>query len=133
MRRPIRKARGRLGIAIVEVAIVLPIFVTIALATIDTCRVIYIRHSAKIAAYECARIGVIPGATENDLQTQCDAIMTERGLKDYSFVLSKNLAALAKGELLRVTVSVPADANWFNQSWFYKNSNFDESVTILVD
>lgn len=86
-RRQIHGARGRLGMAIVEMAIVLPIFVTIALATIDTCRVIYIRHSAKIAAYECARIVVFPGATEANLQTQCDAIMTERKLKDYSCVL----------------------------------------------
>lgn len=133
MRRPLRDARGRLGIAIVEVALVLPIFVTIALATIDTCRVIYIRHSAKIAAYECARLGIVPGATENDIQAQCDGIMSERGLKDYTVSLSKSLAALNRGELLCVTVSIPADANWFNYSWFYKNSNFDESVTIMAD
>lgn len=128
-----RSRHDRSGIAIVELALVLPIFVAISLATIDTCRVIYLRHSAKIAAFECARIGVIPGATSADLQAQCDAIMTERGLKDYSYWLSRDLQSLNRGELLKVTVRIPADTNWFNQSWFYQDANFDESVTIMVD
>lgn len=128
-----RNRHDRSGIAIVELALVLPVFVAIALATIDTCRVIYVRHSAKIAAYECARIGVVPGATSADLQAQCDAIMTKRGLKDYSYWLSQGLESLNRGELLKVTIRIPADTNWFNLSWFYKGSNFDESVTIMVD
>ena len=128
-----RRKHYRSGIAIVELALVLPVFMAISLATIDTCRVIYVRHSAKIAAFECARIGVIPGATSADLQAQCDAIMTERGLKDYSYWLSKELQLLNRGDLLKVTVRIPADTNWFNHSWFYKDSNFDESVTIMVD
>ncbi len=52
----------------VELAVSLPMLVGLAMATIETCRFLYIKQSVKIAAYECARLAIVPGAVEEDVQ-----------------------------------------------------------------
>lgn len=130
------KSRGiqRKGAAIVEVALTLPILVLVCLATIDTCRVIFVRQSAKLAAFECARIGIIPGVTRTQLEQLCATFMSNRSVSQASVSLSvSELAMLAKGDLLTVTVTVPANSNALSSSWFYRGRNFSESVSILVE
>lgn len=132
--RRIRTRNVREGAAIVEVALALPILVLVTLATIDTCAVIYLRQSAKIAAYECARVGVMNGATVQDMQVQCDSVMSNRNVHNYSMQTSvSDPSSLARGDLFTVTVSVPANANSLVTSWFYRDRVFDEPVTILAE
>ncbi len=128
-----RSSRSCSGLATVEVALTLPILILIALATIDTCRVIFVRQSAKITAYECARIATIPGVKYRDVQVQCDAMMTNRKINDFELSMSRDPELLIKGELLRVTVAVPADSNSLGISWFYRGRVFEETVAILVE
>lgn len=124
----------RRGAAIVEVALTLPILVLICLATIDTCRVIFVRQSAKLAAFECARIGIIPGVTRTQLQQLCATFMASRAVSQASVSLSvADLSSLTKGDLLTVTVTVPANSNALSSSWFYRGRTFAESVSILVE
>lgn len=124
----------RSGAAIVEVALTLPILVLICLATIDTCRVIFVRQSAKLAAFECARIGIIPGVTRTQLQQLCATFMASRSVSQASVTLSvPDLSMLSKGDLLTVTVTVPANSNALSSSWFYRGRIFAESVSILVE
>lgn len=130
------KSRGiqRKGAAIVEVALTLPILVLVCLATIDTCRVIFVRQSAKLAAFECARIGIIPGVTRTQLEQLCATFMSSRSVSQASVSLSvSELAMLSKGDLLTVTVTVPANSNALSSSWFYRGRTFSESVSILVE
>jgi TadE-like protein len=129
-----RKCKSRDGAAIVEVALTLPLLILISLATLDTCKVMFVRQSAKIAAYECARVAIIPGATMELLESQCRAFLDPRGIKQYGLALSaRSIANLRKGELLTVSVSVPAGANSLGASWFYRERNFVERVSILVE
>lgn len=124
----------RSGAAIVEVALTLPILVLICLATIDTCRVIFVRQSAKLAAFECARIGIIPGVTRPQLEQLCATFMLSRSVSQATVSLSINdLSMLSKGDLLTVTVTVPANSNALSSSWFYRGRTFAESVSILVE
>ncbi len=122
------------GAAIVEVALTLPILVLISLATLDTCKVLLVRQSAKVAAFECARVGIIPGVELAQVKGLCQSILASRGISNFSFALSvADLKQLRKGDLLKVTVSVPANTNSLSTSWFYRGKVFDESVVILVE
>lgn len=58
-----RARHARSGAAMIELALFLPVFFMITMATVETCRVLYLRQSLTIAAYECARIGIVPGVT----------------------------------------------------------------------
>lgn len=127
-------AGKRRAAAIVELALTLPVLVLICLATIDTCRVIFVRQSAKLAAFECARIGIIPGVTRAHLDRLCANFMANRSVSQANLGLSvADLTMLRKGDLLTVTVNVPANSNALSSSWFYRGRTFSESVSILVE
>ncbi len=75
----------------------MPLFFAITMGTIEVCRLLYLKQSIKIAAYECARLGIIRDAT-GGLQAQCDAILVPRGIKGYVFNFSpSNLGSLKYG------------------------------------
>lgn len=92
------------------------------------------RQSAKLAAFECARVGIIPGVTRTQLEQLCATFMSSRSVSRASVSLSvSDLAMLSKGDLLTVTVTVPANSNALSSSWFYRGRTFSESVSILVE
>ena len=87
-----------------------------------------------MAAYEAARVGIIPGATRSDVFAQCEAMLETRRIRDYRLTLSAaEPSMLTSGELFKATVSVPANTNAFATSWFYRDQEFDESVTIMAE
>ncbi len=55
-----RSQASRRAAAMIEFAICMPVFFLLAMGTIETCRMIYLRQSLKLAAYECARIELHP-------------------------------------------------------------------------
>ena len=125
---------SRHGAALIELAICLPVFFLITMATIETCRMIYIRQSLKIAAYECARLGIIPGATSETLQSQCDLILLGRNVRGYQFSCDPaNLESLKYGDLLKTSVQIAAKDSAIVGTWFYRNKVFTECVTIMAE
>jgi hypothetical protein len=125
---------SRQGAALVEFTICLPVFCLIAMATIETCRMIYLRQSIKIAAYECARLGVVPGVTADVLKLQCDAILLGRNVRGYEFSCDPaDLSELKFGDLLTTSVRVSADRNSSIGSFIYRGRTFRESVSIMVE
>lgn len=117
-----------------ELAICLPIFFMIIMASIETCRMIYVRQSLKIAAYECARIGIIPKMTRASLQDQCDAILQGRRIKGYTFDCEPaDPSTLKYGDLFRTHVRASAEDNDLLGTWFYRNKTFEASVAIMAE
>ena len=95
---------------------------------------IYLRQSLKIAAYECARLGIIPGATTATLQDQCDMVLLGRNVRGYQFSCAPaDPTTLQYGDLFKVTIQIAAKDNAIVGSWFYQNKIFTESVTIMAE
>jgi Flp pilus assembly protein TadG len=125
---------NRHGAALIEFSVCLPIFFLITMATIETCRMVYLRQSLKIAAYECARVGIVPGMTDQAVRDQCDLILLGRKLSNYQLRTSpESIESLKYGDLLTVTIEMSADKNAIVGSWFYRNRSFQESVTIMAE
>lgn len=130
---PSRKtSKKRNGAAIVEFALFLPLFFMITMATIETCRVLYLRQSLTIAAYECARLGIIPGMSLEALEFQCDAIVDGRNIHNAKLIVDPpDLATLHYGDPLSVTVEANVDDNAILGTWFYRGRVLRETVVIL--
>ena len=125
---------SRPGAALIELAICLPVFFLITMASIETCRMIYIRQSLKIAAYECARFGIVPGATSEVLQSQCDLILLGRNVRGYQFsCVPADPRSLEYGDLFKTSVQIAAQDSAIVGTWFYRNKVFTESVTIMAE
>lgn len=127
-----RQRRWR-GAALVELAICLPVFFLITMGTIESCRMIYLRQSLKMAAYETARLALVPGVERGDLETMCDIFLRSRRLEGYRMTLSAEPASLTFQEPLTVTVEIPASECAVVSSWFFREQTFRERVTVLME
>ena len=110
----------------------MPVVVLVALATIDTCQVLYLKQSAKIAAYEGARVSLVAGVTAEDVVAECSRVLQSRRIEGFEVHLPESLDE-EYGELLRIGVSVPADRNSLVTSWFYRGRIFTEQAVVMVE
>jgi Flp pilus assembly protein TadG len=68
-------ATRRTGAAAVEFAIVAPVFFILVIAAFEFGRINVIRHTADNAAYEGARIAMVPGATAAEAVAEAERIL----------------------------------------------------------
>lgn len=71
-----RWSRGHVGQALVEFAIVLPVFILLILGFVDLARYVFIQNSLAEAAREGARYAIVEGRWKND----ADVIAHTQGL-----------------------------------------------------
>ena len=95
---------------------------------------IYVRQSLKIAAYECARLAIVPGATSTNLQSQCDLILLGRNIRGYRLTcVPEDPKSLKYGDFFKTTIQIAAQDSAIVGTWFYRNKVFTESVTIMAE
>lgn len=95
---------------------------------------IYIRQSLKIAAYECARLAIIPGVTGDNLQSQCDLILLGRNIQGYRLTcVPEDPKSLKYCDFFKATIQIAAQDSAIVGTWFYRNKIFTESVTIMAE
>ncbi len=88
----------------------------------------------KIAAYECARVGIIPGTTLSDMQLQCDAVLAGRRIKNYRLTtIPADPRSLHFGDVLTATVTATTKDNALAVTWFYRTETWTESVKIMAE
>ena len=128
-----RRQRARRGGAMVEFALILPVFVLIAMGTIETCRVLYLRQALRIAAYESARLAITPGIDESAVRDIGELFLSDRHLQGGVIELSSPLSGVQYGDLLTVSAAIPIDANVLAGTWFFTEDLLRESVTVMVE
>lgn len=127
------RGRRRKGVATVECALCLPIFVTITLATIDLCSAMFLKESLTLAAYEGSRVGVQRGGTDTIVKNKIESFLDERGISyaSDSIVISNpgfdNATTLAH---VTITVTVPCDGNMPFTGGIFVGRSLSASVTM---
>lgn len=124
----------RHGAALAELAIFLPVLFLITITTTETCRVIYLRQSVKIAAFETARVAVVSGATLDMLQAQTDNVLLGRKITAYSLVVTpSDFASVPRGELVTIRIDTSIADNSYLGSCVFRNHRISESVSIMKE
>lgn len=123
----------RRGVAVAELAICLPMLVLLTLGTIETCSMIYLKQSLSIAAYEGARVALIPTATNRNAVAQCDQILDDRGIQYASVNVSPNVSRASSGTMINVDISAPCDANGVLPSVFFRGRNVSATVVMMKE
>ncbi|MFW6457088.1 MAG: TadE/TadG family type IV pilus assembly protein [Planctomycetota bacterium] len=91
------KRWGRAGQAVVEFALVLPIFLLLILGAVDFGRAYYRLHLLTNAVRVGARAGSLPGSTEEELENIVGSILEDSGLTE-EFVLDINVTDIDGNE-----------------------------------
>lgn len=107
-----KKRHSKKGVAAVEFAIAIPVFVLILLGTIESCTMIFLKQSLEIAAYEAARVSLIPKSTTSDVESAATALLSVRRINNFTIsVTPSNFQTASYGTFIRVDVSAPCNSN----------------------
>ena len=123
----------RTGLTTVEIGLTLPLLTLVMLGTVEICNYVYLRQGARIAAYQCARVAITPGTEFEHIQDQCDVILQNRNIVNYSVDLSHQPDDLDGGDLLTVTVVIPFNENALVKPFFKAGSQIAEPVVIMKE
>jgi Flp pilus assembly protein TadG len=120
-RRPLSRFVSRIrsnrrGAAIVEFAVVVPLFFTLVMGIIEFGRIFMVQEMLVNAARVGARAAILSGSTQSGVQSIISNYMSSTGVSGYTSTISPNLSgspAPGSGTAISVTVSVP----WSSITW----------------
>jgi len=101
-----RLAKRRPGTTTVEVAICLPLLFAFLFGAYELSRCNMLLHAAESAAYEGARVGIVPGATKEKIEDAVAFVLTSVGATKFDVTVTP---AVIKSDTRKVTVEVELD------------------------
>ena len=130
--RQSRRSAGldRVGAAVVEAAICLPVLVLILFGTIETCNMLFVSQSLKIVAFEGSRVGTVPGAEADNVQYQCETLLDDRDISGATIAFTPDPATLQPGEFFQVTIEAPCGPNSVIGSAFFAGRTIVRSASL---
>lgn len=104
------KRRNPIGAVAVEFALVAPLFFIIVLTMFEFSRLKVIRHTMDNAAYEAARVGIVPGATADEALAEARRLLAIVGTRGAAVNINP---AILGPDVQQVTISIqtPLDQN----------------------
>ena len=91
------KRNPRRGAAAVEFAVLLPVFVLLVLGTIEATSMIFLQQTLEIAAYEGARVGLVPDSTDGNVEGAARQILDARNVQGSTTTVVIGLAITGGG------------------------------------
>ena len=129
-----RNASPRSGVAIVEFSVTLPILVLIVLGTIEATSMIFLEQSLEIAAYEGARVAIVPNTEAVNCVLASQRILDARGVDGANVTVSPaNFPSQPYGTPITVTVTASCAANALFAPMFYSGRNATAEVTMMKE
>lgn len=119
LRKPETQQRRR-GVAAVEFAVCLPLFVLLTAGAIQVTDAIYLKNSLRVTAYEAARVAVETGSDNEDALERANEILTARNVQEAQITFDPDDVTDAEaGQPITITVTAPANSNTVMPNWFF--------------
>ncbi len=106
-RQPLHRGT-RVGAAVVEFAIVAPIFFLFLLASFEFGWLNVLRHTANNAAYEAAQSAMVPGATADEAKATANAILKTIGTRGAVITVTPTTLS-ATTTTIKVSIDIPSE------------------------
>ena len=133
LRRP-RTSLLRRGVAVVELAVCMPLLSLITLATIESCQMIFLQQSLTVAVYEGCRVALAPKAEAANAQYQVELILSDRGVKGAKVTVTpSSIQAAAAGTWIRVEATAPFSKNSLVGGWLFNSKNLIAAAEMMKE
>lgn len=100
------------GAATVETAVCLPLFVIIVFGTLECCDLMFLRQGLLQAAYEGARVAIVPNAKSENVVEQVERILVQRGIQSSAIrIIPTDFDSAPFGTEVTVEVDAQPGAN----------------------
>jgi Flp pilus assembly protein TadG len=114
-----RLAKLRRGAAVVEFAIVAPVFFMMVIGFIEFGRALMVQQVLVNASRVGARMASTTGATTTAVQSAVSSYATSVAVPGVTVTVSPNPATAAAGTAITVTATVPfSSVSWMSTPWF---------------
>lgn len=107
------RKRNRKGAATVEFALCLPILLTFIFGILEFSRVTQLQQSARLAAFEGARAGISLNATNSDVTTAVNKVMSAMSISNFTTTITPTTLSYSSP-----SVSVSVSLNPTQNAWF---------------
>jgi Flp pilus assembly protein TadG len=128
-------AEPRKGSAVVELAVCLAVLLILAMGTMETTDLIFLKQRLKTAAYEGARTATAPGQTAATALAAANSVLQQRKINSGSATINPaNVSqSTATGTTVTVTVSAPFSSNSYMKPYVLGGAvtNVTVSVTMI--
>jgi len=109
-----KTATRRRGAAVVELALLLPVLLTVTFGSLEVCNRLFLRQTAAVAAYETARLAARRTVSSTQAVTRGLSLLDGRRIIGGQIVITPagdGLATLPTGGQLTVQVTIPIAGN----------------------
>jgi Flp pilus assembly protein TadG len=134
---PRRKRFGRSqrrGVAVVELAVCLPVLLILVVGAIEGSNFIFLKQAVTVAAYESAQVVTRANGKKADAETRASQILAARSIDQSAIVFTPaNPQSAARGALVTVSVTAPVSANSIGLDWFFDDQIVSTSVSMVKD
>jgi len=113
----------------VEMAITSGLVFFFFFAALEFCRVSMIRHSVENALYEGARHGIVPGATESEIQNKARSVLNRIGVSGAIINVSPKKIQNSTPEV-SVRIRLPLDRGLFAPALFFAGKSLDRTLVM---
>lgn len=133
-----RRKKTRRGVAMLEMAIVLPILLLLLLGILELGRVVMIYQIATNATREAARRAIVPGATDSTVLSTCNTYLDRGGISSTGRSVqilnaggsSSSLATIRSKETVTVRAVIPFSENTWGFSQILGGRSFTSTSTM---
>ena len=119
----------RQGAFTVEFAICCGLFFMVLMSSIEFTRFMYARHSVDQAAYEAARLGIVPGRTPTEVVARANQILNATGVRNAIVTVIPSVFTTSTS-----TVTVRVRCSYADSSWmkpvFLANTDIVSEITL---
>jgi len=122
----------RRGATVVEFAITAPIFLLFLMAAFEFGWMNVLRHTADNAAYEAARVAIVPGATAADARAKATSLLNIVGARGATVTISPNPVTL-ETDAVTVNIDIPMKNNGLIVPRFSKKTTLHSSSTLRTE
>ncbi len=131
MSRSTRKKDRRKGTATIELAVCLPLLVTIVFGSIQTCRWVHMRESLHVAAYEAGRAVTRQDVTAQEGERRAMELLRARGVENATvqFVPPK-VDVLPSGTEIWISITAPISKH---ANYAYGNQKISVTATFVKE
>lgn len=124
----------RSGAAVVEMAIVAPLLVILAMGTLEATTAIHLQQSLEIAAYEGARVALLPDTDAANVRAASKKLLAGRKIKRSQIKVSPaNFQVWPYGTEISVQVSTPLSRNSLVPLFVLRNRTLTAKVTMMKE
>ncbi len=124
----------RRGVAVVELAVCLPVLLILVVGAIEGSNFIFLKQAVTVAAYESAQVVTRANGKRAEAELRASQILAARSIDQSQIVFTPaNPEAAARGDRVTVSVTAPVAANSIGLDWFFDEQIVSTSVSMVKD